>query len=108
MGKMPVVFVGSPDIAHRILSADPAEKKLFILDYNAEGAQMVTPYQCLYSKLAEHQIKKSCSRMKQRDWLEISSKVFSCVYTEEEHPVPVGYSILPCPGTADAMGPAEP
>lgn len=27
--KMPVVFAGSPDIAHRSLSADPAEKKLY-------------------------------------------------------------------------------
>lgn len=43
----------------------------------------------------------SLSRVKQGDLIEISSKVFSCVYMEEEHPVPVGYSTLPCPGPAE-------
>lgn len=61
-------------------------------------------------QLAEQHKKNqtSCSRVKQRDLIEISSKVFSCAYMEEEHPAPVGYSILLCPGTADDTGPSEP
>lgn len=110
---MPVVFIASPVIALGSLPTDPTDNKLYcpvLITQNT--ALMVTPHPCPCSKLAEQHQKKSFSRMKQRDLMEIASKVFSCVYIEEEHPAghTVGWGVQH-PGLSQhcrSVGPAEP
>lgn len=78
LGQMPVVFIASPLIALRSLPADPTDNKLYCpVLMMQKTALTVTPHPCLCSKLAEQHKKKGCSGMKQRDLMEISSKVFS-------------------------------
>lgn len=96
---MPVVFAGSPDIAHRSLSADPAEKKLYSSRITMQKMLRLSLNINVCTANWQNSTKNqtSCSRVKHRDLIEISSKVFSCVYMEEEHPVPrVQHPALSC------------
>lgn len=88
LGQMPVVFISSPVIALRSLPTDPTDTKLYCSVLIMQKTTLtVTPHPCLCSKLSEqHKKRAALGWMKQRDLMEISSKVFSYVYMEEKHP----------------------